>query len=108
MRCWWAILSLALVSSVVADTPRSGDQFIQAAGFELVQGHCTACHSALIVTSQRGDASFWLNTIRWMQKTQNLWAIPAQQEQQIVAYLAKHYAEQEWGRRPQLSPLLLP
>ncbi|NOX52008.1 MAG: hypothetical protein GXP16_15950 [Gammaproteobacteria bacterium] len=108
MKYCWAIILVAFVSPVVADTPGSGSQFIQAAGADLVQGHCTACHSALIVTSQRGDAAFWLNTIRWMQKTQNLWAIPAQQEQQIVAYLAKHYAEQEWGRRPQLSPLLLP
>jgi len=81
---------------------------IDDAGVELVQANCSICHALALVTSQRGDRQFWLNTIRWMQKTQNLWPIPAMQEQQILDYLAKNYNESEWGRRPPLSPALLP
>ncbi|MEM8981400.1 MAG: hypothetical protein AAGC71_00140 [Pseudomonadota bacterium] len=77
-------------------------------GWVFVNAHCGACHSHRLVTAQRGDAKFWLSTIRWMQRTQNLWDLPAEQEQAIVAYLAKHYDETEWGRRPALSPALLP
>ena len=81
---------------------------IIAPGWELVSAHCGACHSHQLVTSQRGDAEFWLNTIRWMQRTQNLWELPADQEPQIIGYLAEHYSESEWGRRPPLSASLLP
>ncbi|MEL7538242.1 MAG: hypothetical protein AAFZ58_07840 [Pseudomonadota bacterium] len=77
-------------------------------GWVLVNGHCGACHSHRLVTAQRGDEAFWTKTIRWMQRTQNLWQIPDHQEQIIVRYLAKHYNETEWGRRPALSPVLLP
>ena len=43
-----------------------------------------------------------------MQKKQNLWPIPADQETAIISYLGTHYAETEWGRRPNLSAELLP
>ena len=93
--------------SIHAETDeRTG--LIIAPGWELVSAHCGACHSHRLVTSQRGDAEFWLNTIRWMQRTQNLWELPAGQEPQIIGYLAEHYSESEWGRRPPLSASLLP
>ena len=79
-----------------------------APGWELVKAHCGACHSHRLVTAQRGDRDFWLETIRWMQRTQNLWELPADQESTILDYLAGAYAESEWGRRPPLSPQLLP
>ena len=69
----------------------------------LVQAHCSGCHSLQLVESQRGDRDYWLKTIRWMQKTQNLWQIPEPQENVILDYLAENYAEEEWGRRPNLS-----
>lgn len=74
----------------------------------LVNGHCGACHSHKLVTAQRGDAEFWLSTIRWMQRTQKLWPLPPDQEQKIVAYLARNYNESDWGRRPALRASLLP
>lgn len=74
----------------------------------LVIGHCSACHSLDLVTSQRGDADFWLKTIRWMQATQNLWVIPSEQEDAIVAYLATHLAEGDFARRPNLAVELRP
>ena len=95
------------VSSARAETdPRTG--LTVAPGWELVSAHCGACHSHRLVTAQRGDEQFWLNTIRWMQRTQNLWQLPDDQEQQILAYLAEHYSESEWGRRPPLAASLMP
>lgn len=74
----------------------------------LVVGHCSACHSLDLVTAQRGNKAFWLKTIRWMQATQNLWEIPAQQETAIIDYLAEHLAEGEFARRPNLAAELRP
>ncbi len=74
----------------------------------LVIGHCSACHSLDLVTAQRGDAAFWLKTIRWMQETQNLWVIPGEQEKAIVGYLATHLAEGDFARRPNLPVELRP
>lgn len=74
----------------------------------LVTGHCSACHSLQLVTTQRGDRDFWLNTIRWMQRTQKLWEIPPDQEEIILNYLETHYNETEWGRRPPLAASLMP
>jgi hypothetical protein len=83
-------------------------ELIEGDGDDLVRGHCSGCHSLLLVTAQRGDRAYWLKTIRWMQRTQNLWTLPPAQETAILDYLAEHYAESEWGRRPNLSPLLRP
>ncbi|MFT7652407.1 MAG: mono/diheme cytochrome c family protein [Candidatus Azotimanducaceae bacterium] len=72
----------------------------------LVQGHCSGCHSLQLVSAQRGDEQFWTNIIRWMQDTQNLWEIPTDQEQMIVAYLSSTYGEESASRRPNLSATL--
>lgn len=74
----------------------------------LVLGHCSGCHSLALVTAQRGDRQFWLDTIRWMQKKHNLWELPADQEAAILDYLAEHFAETDWGRRPALPRALMP
>ena len=73
----------------------------------LVQAHCSGCHSLQLIGSQRGDEAFWIGLIRWMQETQNLWAIPPDQEQKIVSYLSLTYAEEASGRRPNLSQALV-
>ena len=52
-----------------------------------MSAHCGACHSHRLVTAQRGDARFWLSTIRWMQRTQNLWQIPPEQEPSLERFL---------------------
>lgn len=77
-------------------------------GWELARAHCGACHSYRLVTAQGGDEAFWLRTIRWMQRTQNLWNIPESQEQMLVRYLATAYPAEEAGRRPPLPAHLLP
>lgn len=86
--------------------PVSG--LIVAEHWELARAHCGACHSYRLVTANRGDRQYWLDTLRWMQRTQNLWPIPTEQEAALLDYLATNYNESEWGRRPPLSPALLP
>ena len=92
---------------VKAETdPETG--LIKAPGWEAVKAQCGVCHSHKLVTAQRGDAAFWTGLLRWMQATQNLWALPEPLETEIVSYLATHYNESDWGRRPNLPPTLLP
>ena len=73
-------------------------------GFETVKRNCTPCHSARLVTQNRMDRDDWLRTIRWMQKTQNLWQFAPETEKEILDYLAKHYAPLPQYRRPPLQP----
>lgn len=81
---------------------------VVAPGWQMVRAHCGACHSLKLVTTQRGDREHWLKLIRWMQETQELWDLPPAIEDQMLDYLATHYGEQDWGRRPPLPARLLP
>lgn len=109
-----ALISAVLVTgsmttdhATAAETdPNTG--LLIADGWEMAAAHCGGCHSHALVTAQRGDAEFWRATIRWMQKTQNLWEIPEAQEKVLLAYLENNYNESDWGRRPALPPSLLP
>lgn len=67
-------------------------------GLNLVIAHCTGCHSAKLVTQNRFNSEGWIRVIRWMQETQNLWDL-GESEDDIVAYLSKHYAPEFAGRR---------
>lgn len=71
-------------------------------GFEIVRATCTACHSAKLVTQNRATKEGWTQMIRWMQETQGLWDLGAN-EGPIVSYLAKNYAPEEIGRRANLE-----
>lgn len=100
-------LTCAVCAAAVAETD-SASGLIVDEGWQLARAHCGGCHSYRLVTSQRGDASYWQDTIDWMQRTQNLWPIEAQQRAALVDYLARNYNETSWGRRPALAPGLLP
>ena len=76
--------------------------------WELVRGNCTACHSAKLITQQRGTAAQWLAMIRWMQKKQNLWQFDPGTEGRIIAYLAKNYPPDAARRRAAIPPELMP
>ena len=82
--------------------------FKMAGDWELVRGNCTACHSAKLITQQRGTAEQWLAMIRWMQKKQNLWQFDPDTETRIVAYLAEHYPPDAARRRAAIAPDLMP
>lgn len=74
----------------------------------LVYAHCSGCHSLRLVVGQRGDRDTWLRLIRWMQETQNLWALTPDVENRILDYLATNYAPEPWTRRAPLPDDLLP
>ncbi len=64
--------------------------------------NCTTCHSAKLVTQNRMDRERWTATIRWMQKTQNLWDL-GPNEEIIVNYLVTNYPPGKKGRRENLD-----
>lgn len=76
--------------------------FVDGEGLMSVVTHCTACHSASLVTQNRMTREGWEQTIRWMQKTQNLWDLGAS-ESVILDYLSANYAPQKKGRRQKLA-----
>lgn len=76
--------------------------------WELVRNNCVACHSAKLITQQRGTKEQWLAMIRWMQKSQNLWQFDPDTEDRIITYLAENYPPSEQRRRPPIAPELLP
>lgn len=75
-----------------------------APGVDLVIQNCTHCHSAKLVTQNRMTKERWNATIRWMQKTQNLWELGEKQEI-IVDYLVTNYPIEDKGRRASLSDI---
>ena len=77
-------------------------------GWEQVRAHCGGCHSHALVTSQRADRNTWLDTLRWMQDTQNLWQFEPQVETQILDYLAENYPPTANRRRAPIPPSLMP
>ena len=76
--------------------------------WELVRGNCTACHSARLITQQRGSAEQWLTMIRWMQEKQNLWPFDPGTETRIIAYLSENYPPEAARRRAAIPPDLMP
>ncbi|MEJ1222019.1 monoheme cytochrome C [Sediminicola sp. 1XM1-17] len=76
--------------------------FVDAVGMQEVINNCTNCHSAKLVTQNRMSKEGWIATIRWMQKTQNLWDL-GDNESIIVDYLAEHYGPINKGRREGLK-----
>jgi hypothetical protein len=81
--------------------------FVIGENYEIVRAHCTACHSAKLVTQNRMTRENWLETIRWMQKSQGLWPLGAQ-EQTILDYLESHYSPIAVSRRSPIPSHLMP
>lgn len=77
-------------------------------GWEQVRAHCGGCHSHAVVTRQRADRQTWLEIIRWMQATQNLWQFAPETEAEILDYLASSYPPQPNRRRAPIPPSLMP
>jgi len=76
--------------------------------WELVRGNCTACHSAKLITQQRGTEQQWLTMIRWMQAKQGLWTFDPDTENRIITYLAENYPPDAARRRAPIPPDLMP
>ena len=116
MSCRTGLVLTLLVAIVTPQLGRATELevdaetgFVVAPGSELVEANCTACHSSRLTLQMRADRDGWLELIRWMQRTQNLWQFPPATEAEIVDYLATHYAPTPARfRRPPLAPSLLP
>jgi hypothetical protein len=89
--------------------PRTG--LIVAAGFEEVSSTCTVCHSAKLITQNRGTRSDWEEALRWMQRYHNLWNLDPALRDRILDYLATNYGvdvSAAYQRRRPLPAHLLP
>jgi hypothetical protein len=111
------LLSIGVAAAFfcIADSAAGNEKTIDAAtglviapGWEQVRAHCGGCHSHALVTGQRADRASWLEIIRWMQATQNLWQFDPATENAILDYLAENYPPQPNRRRAPIPPSLLP
>ncbi|MBC9794422.1 monoheme cytochrome C [Sinomicrobium weinanense] len=75
---------------------------VEAEGLMTVVNNCTNCHSAKLITQNRMTKERWVTTIRWMQETQNLWDLGAN-EDIIIDYLVQNYPPRKKGRRQGLG-----
>ena len=86
--------AFALAADIDTDTG-----LVTTTGWEDVRAHCGGCHAYSVVTNQRANRDAWLDMIRWMQRTQNLWQIPDEIETRILDYLAENYGPDEAARQ---------
>jgi hypothetical protein len=105
-----AAIAMLCIDNAVADDSSVDEAtgLIVAPGWELVRSHCGGCHSHALVIGQRADRQTWLDIIRWMQATQNLWQFDANTENGILDYLSENYPPQPNRRRAPIPPHLLP
>ena len=76
-----------------------------APGFPVVKAYCTACHSAKLVTQADKTRDEWVESIRWMQRTQGLFPL-GDAEGEILDYLAGQYGiKAQVGGMLKLPPL---
>lgn len=108
----FAVLLLLLPMSLSANDAKndidSQTGLIKSPGWLHVRAHCGGCHSHALVTSQRADRQTWLDMIRWMQATQNLWQLAPDVEAEMLDYLAQAYAPVPNRRRAPIPPSLMP
>jgi hypothetical protein len=71
-------------------------------GYLTVKQNCTGCHSSKLITQNHLSRDRWEQTIRWMQKNQNL-AQLGENETVILDYLSTYYGPQNSGRRKALE-----
>lgn len=104
------LLLLALLPLAPAHAGRIDDAtgLAVAPGWQLVRANCGGCHSLKLVTAQRADRQTWLDMIRWMQASQNLWQFEASTESAILDYLAANYPPAADRRRAPIPPTLMP
>ena len=103
------LCSLAIwQNSLSAQEIDTNSGLIKAEGWEVVRSTCTECHAALLITQNAGNRSVWESRIRWMQETQGLRALAADEEQTILDYLTSNYPQKAASRRAALPAALMP
>lgn len=114
MKPLFSIAFLLFVALVRAEDPKPeapldpATGMKMAEGWELVRTHCTVCHSPQQYLRQKGTASTWTDTIRWMQGSAGLWPLDPATEKTIVTYLASNYGPDAVFRRAPIPGNLLP
>lgn len=122
MACAFAFVAIALGCApgvqpvdepeiAPASSTPDASTFADRPGRNLVIAHCTGCHSGKLVLQNRATRQGWEQIIRWMQKKQGLWKLPASDEKQILDYLAAAYApdpDAHDARRPPIPTALMP
>ena len=104
----FALLFLCLPAAGLATEIDTSTGLVKAPGWQQVRAHCGGCHSHALVTAQRADRKTWLEIIRWMQQTQNLWQFQPAVETAILDYLASNYPPRADRRRAPIPPHLMP
>lgn len=89
---------------LIVDGVHQRTGLLEAEGLMAVVNNCTNCHSAKIITQNRMNQERWRATIRWMQETQNLWDLGAN-EDIIINYLVTNYPIEHVGRRQSLTQI---
>jgi hypothetical protein len=103
------VLLIFAVPLYAADKPLDAESgMVIDENWQLVKAHCTVCHSAKLLTQQRGSRETWLHLIRWMQDTQGLWQFDEITQSSILDYLELNYAPSAVSRRNPLAPSLMP
>ena len=100
--------STLLAHAAMAQDVDSDTGLVMADGWETVKNNCTICHSAKLVTQNRGSREHWADLITWMQETQGLWEFPPEMENTILDYLSTHYGPKHETRRQNLPADLMP
>ena len=112
MRFWLAIALILLppvFSAQTSETPvDEATGLAKGENWEGVKEHCTTCHSATLITRQRGTRTLWKDVVRWMQVNHGMPALQVQVEEEIVSYLATYYAPPARYRRLPLPISLMP
>ena len=102
------VILLSLPITTAAQDIDAATGLVKNPGWEQVRANCGGCHSHALVIGQRADRNTWLDIIRWMQATQNLWQFQPEVEQQILDYLASTYPPRPDRRRAPIPPSLMP
>ncbi len=107
-------LLLVLALPGLAQTARAAQEtdrvaaLAPAGDWQLVQAHCTECHSALLIAQNAGNREVWRSRIVWMREAQGMAELDAEVEERILDYLVAHYGPRRTARRTPLAAHLLP
>lgn len=97
-----------MLSAALAQKMDDATGLILDEGVQMVKDKCISCHSAKLITQNRGTEKDWLESIRRMQRELGMQQLDEKIEKQIVKYLAKNYAPPRIYRRPPLPKHLMP
>lgn len=84
------------------DIAFSSEVLAKGVGMDIVKKNCLGCHNAQLIVQNRMSKERWQHTIRWMQRTQGLWELGAD-EPIVLEYLATYYSPDMEGRRKNIT-----